>query len=43
MYINADHIIYTPARRAIDYNFLLTAKETLSSDDFDLLSSMVEE
>jgi hypothetical protein len=41
--MNAAHIIYTPARRAMDYNFLRAAKETLSLDDFDLLSSMVEE
>ena len=35
--------MYTPDRKTIDYNFLLAAKETLSSKDFELLSSIVEE
>lgn len=43
MRVSTQHVVHTPARKTIDYNFLLSAKGILSLNDFDLLSNMVEE
>jgi hypothetical protein len=43
MIMNMDTVIYTPVRKDIDFNFLLSAKNSLSSSDFNLLSNIIEE